>query len=54
MQVHARCQLEKSVRINCMIDYSILHGDFRLKGFLMKGVLWQPGNNGTMPLTTIV
>ena len=48
MQVHAE-QLERSVGINCMIfDYHT--GGFRLKGFLMKGASWQPGNNGATPL----
>ena len=31
---------------NCMIDT----GDFRLKGYLVRGVSWQPGNNGATPL----
>ena len=40
--------MERSVGINCMIDEHT--GGFRLKGFLMKGVSWQPGNNGATPL----
>ena len=42
--------IRESVRINCMIDKHT--GGFRLKGFVMRGVFWQQGNNGATPLGT--